>query len=94
MILPNAVKLEVPAGKQDSLCFYGERPELYRQIKNFLSYHNSYLDAKHHDVVKASGYFVQCDTSDYMMLEFWLPNYMGLVELLAQEFDLTVEDAR
>lgn len=94
MELPFKIQLETPPGKQDSLCFYGERPAFYRKIKGFLSYHNGYLTAEHHNVVHASGYFVQCDTSDYLMLEFWTPNYMDVIHLLAKEFGFTYEDVR
>lgn len=96
MDLEKEILLETPPGKNDSLCFYGERPELYDRIKGFLRYHNSYLDAEHFAVVKRSGYFIQSDHSDYLMLEFWsVPErYMPTVRLLAEHFGFEYKDTR
>ena len=96
MELERKILLETPPGKNDSLRFYGERPELYDRIKSFLHYHNCHFDAEHYDVVKRSGYFVQSDHSDFLMLEFWsVPErYMPTVKLLAEHFDLDYKDIR
>jgi hypothetical protein len=95
MIGEHKILLEKPWGKNNSLIFYGERPELYKRIKAFLMYHNSYLDAEHHKIVNRSAFFVQSDHSDFLMLEFWAKgreNFMPVVKLLAREFDFTYED--
>lgn len=79
-------------GKNHGLHFYEIEDDLKMKLMGFLRYHNGYLDAKHFEVVKASGFFFQGDQPGWLFIEFWShePRWRPVVELLQKEFALNI----
>jgi hypothetical protein len=72
------------------LHFVGYSAHLYDQIKTFVILNNQWLDAPHHETVRAAQPFIQSDNPDYLFIEFWTSNHdaiLAFADLLAQEFN-------